>query len=127
MGPSSEARPVPSASTKIATVISFWAGTVGYVLAILNMLVLSMIGPPKYFVFAELATLPTGVVWFLAGVSGVPGPGSQPGRTDAILMFASFGVSAFLNALLLRKVARTLARRMRKGKGSPRWTGRLPG
>jgi membrane protein implicated in regulation of membrane protease activity len=84
--------------------------TAAYVLVIFGMLGLSNAAAEWFFV-AEIATMPTGIFWFLGGASIVVAIGSLLGWAGAVVLYGAFAMSAVMNAVLLREVARALRQR----------------
>lgn len=85
--------------------------TAAYVLVILGMLGLSNAAGPEWFFVAEVATMPTGIAWFLGGATGVVVIGALLGSAGPILLYGAFALSAVTNAVLVREAARALRRR----------------
>ena len=107
MEPSNGAGPQPARSGR-----RFRIGTAAYVLVVLGMLSLSEV-TGWWFLVAEIATLPIGIAFFTGGVWIVAAVGMPLGGAGVILFHGAFAVSAVLNAVLLREVARFVGQRRR--------------
>ena len=80
-------------------------------LVVLGMVGLSNVAAAEWFFVAEIATMPTGVFWFLGGASIVVATGSLLGGAGAIVLYGAFALSAVANAVLVREMARAVRHR----------------